>query len=153
MTGNYPFYSICSIIQLNVIMKWNSLGKPISEGICAVPCFNEELVASIKLLLPDSEEVRATATLYSALADPTRLRVLIALTFGELCVCDVAHVLGLSVAAASHQLRFLRNLGVVSHRTDGKMAYYSIPESTPLKVEIERALLLYGLAENSEAQV
>lgn len=129
------------------------MSKPISEGICSVPCFNEELVASIKLLLPDSEEVRNTAALYSALADPTRLRVLLALTFGELCVCDVAHVLGLSVAAASHQLRFLRNLGVVSHRSDGKMAYYSIPESTPLRAEIGRALSLHGLSEPSEVRV
>lgn len=120
--------------------------------ICAVPCFNEELVASIKLLLPEAAEVKKTAELYRALADPTRLRVLIALTFGELCVCDVAHVLGLSVAAASHQLRFLRDLGVISHRTDGKMAYYSIPESTPLKAEIGRALSLHGLSEPSEAR-
>ena len=119
---------------------------------CRVPCFNESLVASIKLLLPDSEVLRQTAALYSALSDPTRLRILVALSFGELCVCDVAHVLGMSVAATSHQLRFLKNLAVVRNRTDGKMSYYSLPEDTPLKAEIERSLSRHGLAESVEAK-
>ena len=57
------------------------------------------------------------------------MRILHALGGGEeLCVCDVAHVLEMSVAAASHQLRKLRDLRILKYRTDGKMAYYSIQD-------------------------
>ncbi len=99
---------------------------PETNGVCAVPCFKEELVAEIKGWLPDDSEVRRVATLHGALADPTRLKILLALSRGELCVCDVSHVIGLSISATSHQLRLLRNLNLVSYRNDGKMAYYSL---------------------------
>jgi DNA-binding transcriptional ArsR family regulator len=99
---------------------------PEANGICAVPCFKEELVTEIKGWLPDDSEVRKVATLHGALADPSRLKILLALSRGELCVCDVSHVVGLSISATSHQLRLLRNLNLVSYRNDGKMAYYSL---------------------------
>ena len=99
---------------------------PETKGVCAVPCFKEELVRKIKGWLPDDPKVRRIATLHGALADPSRLKILLALSRGELCVCDVSHVLGLSISATSHQLRLLRNLNLVSYRNDGKMAYYSL---------------------------
>ncbi len=99
---------------------------PDANGVCAVRCFKEELVREIKGWLPDDSEVRRVATLHGALADPSRLKILLALSRGELCVCDVSHVLGLSISATSHQLRLLRNLSLVSYRNDGKMAYYSL---------------------------
>ncbi len=99
---------------------------PETNGVCAVPCFKEDLVAEIKGWLPDDSEVRRVATLHGVLADPSRLKILLALSRGELCVCDVSHVLGLSISATSHQLRLLRNLNLVSYRNDGKMAYYSL---------------------------
>jgi len=75
-----------------------------------------------------------------SLADKTRLRLLYALRKGdELCVCDVAHVLGISVSVASHHLRKLRDLKVLKYRNDGKMAYYSL--RSPLASElVERVL-------------
>ncbi len=102
--------------------------KPLPEvnGVCAVPCFKKELVAEIRGWLPKDAEIRRVATLHGALADPSRLKILLALSRGELCVCDVSHVLGLSISATSHQLRLLRNLNLVSYRNDGKMAYYSL---------------------------
>ncbi len=108
-------------------LKINSI-KPSPEvnGVCAVPCFKEELVAEIKGWLPEDSEIRRVATLHGALADPSRLKILLALSRGELCVCDVSHVIGLSISATSHQLRLLRNLNLVSYRNDGKMAYYSL---------------------------
>lgn len=66
-------------------------------------------------------------SLLSALADRARLKIILALSNGEeLCVCDVAHVLGVSVSTASHHLRRLRDLRVLKYRNDGKMAYYSL---------------------------
>ncbi len=99
---------------------------PETNGVCPVPCFKEELVTEIKGWLPDDSEVRSVASLHGALADPSRVKILLALSRGELCVCDVSHVVGLSISATSHQLRLLRNLNLVSYRNDGKMAYYSL---------------------------
>lgn len=95
--------------------------------LCDVPCFHEGLVARIRSTIPADDEVEQARVLFAALADRTRLRILHALKDGEeLCVCDVAHVLGTSVSAASHHLRKLRDLAVLKYRNDGKMAYYSL---------------------------
>ncbi len=98
-----------------------------SVDCCKVPCFKEALVARVKAGLPSDDAVEEVRALFAALADGTRLRILHALASAdELCVCDMAHVLDMSVAAASHHLRRLRDLGVLDHRSDGKMVYYSI---------------------------
>lgn len=103
--------------------------------LCNVPCFKGTLVRRLRAGMPDGEQLEALAVLFGCLADRTRLRILHALSDGEeLCVCDVAHVLGMSVSAASHHLRKLRDLGILKHRNDGKMAYYAI--ARPLAVKL-----------------
>ena len=98
-----------------------------SGDLCNVPCFKEDLVARLRRAIPADEQLEDTRVLFAALGDKTRLKILHALKDGdELCVCDVAHVLGMSVAAASHHLRKLRQLGILKLRNDGKMAYYSL---------------------------
>ncbi len=115
------------------------------NGVCAVPCFKEELVTTIKNWLPDNERVKQVAALHGALGDPTRLKILLALSHGEeLCVCDISHVIGLSVSATSHQLRLLRNLNLVSYRTDGKMAYYALVANLPVIGWIHETLTANG---------
>jgi ArsR family transcriptional regulator, lead/cadmium/zinc/bismuth-responsive transcriptional repressor len=95
--------------------------------LCSVRCFKQDLVSRIRSELPSDEALAEARMLFAALADQTRLRILHALTLAdELCVCDVAHVLGMSVAAASHHLRKLRELKILKHRNDGKMAYYAL---------------------------
>lgn len=77
--------------------------------------------------MPQDDRLEEARVLFSALADRTRLKLLHALSNGEeLCVCDVAHVLQMSVSAASHHLRKLRDLKILKYRNDGKMAYYSL---------------------------
>lgn len=100
----------------------------ITDDVCAVPCFNQALVESICCAFPPDATITATAARYGALADPTRLKILLALMHGELCVCDISHVLGLSMSATSHQLRLLRTLNLVQARNDGRMVYYSLCE-------------------------
>ncbi len=100
---------------------------PSCVDLCNVPCFKEDLVARVKRELPPDEALEEARVLFAALADRTRLRILHALLAAdELCVCDVAHVLEMSVAAASHHLRKLRQLGILKLRNDGTMAYYSL---------------------------
>ncbi len=72
--------------------------------------------------------MRALADTFSALGDPTRVRILDALSHGELCVCDLAAVLSLSQSAVSHQLRLLRGLRLVRPRRDGRVVFYSLDD-------------------------
>ena len=68
----------------------------------------------------------ALARMFQVLADPTRAKLLYALAREELCVCDLASIVGRSRPAVSHQLRLLRDLRLVRYRRQGKMAYYSL---------------------------
>ncbi len=94
---------------------------------CQVARFNPEVVARVRAVAPSSENLSEAELLFGVLADCTRLRIVHALLQAdELCVCDVAQVLGSSVATASHHLRKLRDLRILRHRSDGKMVYYSL---------------------------
>lgn len=105
----------------------NSSRKIIASPVCNVTCFEQEKVARIKAELAKEEHLLPElAELYKLLGNVTRLKILLALADGELCVCDVAHVLGLTVAATSHQLKLLRDQGWLAMRNDGKMVYYRL---------------------------
>lgn len=94
---------------------------------CSIPCFKPDVVSEVRASLPPEEVIDQLRADFSALSDGTRLKILIALAnCEELCVCDVAHVAGVSISAASHHLRKLRDLDILSYRNDGKMAYYSL---------------------------
>jgi DNA-binding transcriptional ArsR family regulator len=89
-------------------------------------------------VLPTDDLLEEARTLFSALADGTRLKIVLALSeTGELCVCDVAHVLGVSISTASFHLRKLRDLRVLKFRNDGKMAYYSVRDKLASKIVAE----------------
>ncbi len=93
---------------------------------CEVFCYNEEKVTKIKQQI---EEVNGVELLFKALADSTRLKIAYALTLEkELCVCDVANIIGSSTATASHHLRLLRNMGLAKFRKQGKLAFYSLAD-------------------------
>jgi len=100
---------------------------PSSDHTCQIPCFKEALVKKLQRQMPPDSILEEAETLFGALADRARIKILHALGNGEeLCVCDVAHVLGVSISTASHHLRKLRDLKVLRYRNDGKMAYYSL---------------------------
>jgi DNA-binding transcriptional ArsR family regulator len=99
------------------------------NDICQVRCFNVELVAQANQALPGDDLLEEAQILFSALADKSRLKILYALSSGEeLCVCDVAALLELKIATASHHLRKLRDLKILKYRNDGKLAYYSLKD-------------------------
>ncbi|MGX0137707.1 ArsR/SmtB family transcription factor [Cupriavidus metallidurans] len=94
---------------------------------CEVACFEQEKVAAIKAdLAKDEHLLPQLAELYKLLGNAARLKILLALADRELCVCDIAHVLGLSMAATSHQLKLLRDQGWLTMRNGGKMVYYRL---------------------------
>lgn len=82
----------------------------------------------MKKLLPTDEDVAQLAELYSLAADPTRLKLLLSLMEGEKCVCDLSESAGVSVSAASHQLRLLRAGGLVAPRRDGRHIFYRLSD-------------------------
>lgn len=101
---------------------------------CEVTCFEQEKVAAVKAALAQEEQLLPQlAELYKLLGNATRLKILLALAQGELCVCDVSHVLELTVAATSHQLKLLRDRGWLAMRNDGKMVYYRLQSEILLK--------------------
>ncbi len=86
-------------------------------------------VAAARARVPGADELGRVADLFKLLGDPTRLRILYALVeAGELCVCDLAAVVGVPESSVSHALRLLRMAGVVRARRDGRMAYYAIDD-------------------------
>ncbi len=94
---------------------------------CKIPCFEQDKVVAIKATLSKEEEqLPELAEFYKLLGNTTRLKILFALGESELCVCDIAHVLELSIAATSHQLQSLRKQGWLRKRDDGKMVYYRL---------------------------
>ncbi|WP_374682435.1 ArsR/SmtB family transcription factor [Accumulibacter sp.] len=108
--------------------------RVIVSPVCNVTCFDTEKVASIRAGLANEEHLLPQlAELYKLLGNVTRLKILLALAQGELCVCDVAHVLELTVAATSHQLKLLRSQGWLAMRNDGKMVYYRLHSEGLLK--------------------
>lgn len=70
----------------------------------------------------------ALAEIFRVLGDPTRLKICMFLAQAELCVCDLASILGISESAVSHQLRVLRSQRLVKYRREGKMAFYSLDD-------------------------
>ena len=93
---------------------------------CKVICFNVEKVNEVKRLIPTEKEFNELTGSYAALGNITRLKIIFSLSKGELCVCDIANVLGLSIPATSHQLKYLYEMKILKSRNDGKMVYYKL---------------------------
>ncbi|WP_243387448.1 ArsR/SmtB family transcription factor [Bacillus kexueae] len=97
------------------------------KDVCEVECISDD-VESLQQEIQIRDH-QAVATIFKALADETRVKIAYALLIKEeLCVCDVANLVGSSTATASHHLRLLRNLGLAKYRKEGKLAYYSLDD-------------------------
>jgi len=97
--------------------------------VCEIYYVNEDHVRSARQALSPEREILSLAETFKTLGDPTRVKVLQALSVKELCVCDLARLLGISESATSHQLRVLRNKKLVRYRKEGKMAFYSLDDA------------------------
>lgn len=98
-------------------------------NMCRDKCIHAEPVSQAIDAMPDENELRQMSDIFKALSDPSRLKIVLSLLNGELCVCDLAVVCGQSESAVSHQLRLLRHLHVVKNRRQGKVVYYSLDDS------------------------
>ena len=99
----------------------------LTSNLCSINEIDPEKVALVQKQALPEQTVDRLSRLFSALSDPTRLKILHALTVTEeLCVCDLAALAELSVSAVSHQLRLLRDRDLVRARRDGRMVFYSV---------------------------
>lgn len=101
----------------------------IQDESCDCRCIHQERVNAAHAQALTAEENEQIATLFKALGDPNRLRILWALDSEEMCVCDLALFLGVSESAVSHQLRQLRQMNLVTNRREGPVIYYRISDN------------------------
>jgi ArsR family transcriptional regulator, lead/cadmium/zinc/bismuth-responsive transcriptional repressor len=95
---------------------------------CEILLIHEDEVHRAEAGLIAAEHAYRLAETFAALSDPTRVRLISALLPGELCVCDLSAVLGMSQSAVSHQLRTLRTLRLVRARKEGRIVYYTLDD-------------------------
>ena len=87
-----------------------------------------ELVERVKAALPDEDLLCDLAELFKVFGESTRIKILYVLFESEMCVCDLAQLLGMTQSAISHQLRVLKNAKLISYRREGKTVFYSLSD-------------------------
>ncbi len=105
----------------------NGAGSDAPE-VCEAPHLDPRGTAARRAKLMSAAAVRAVADTFRILGDPTRLRILDALSAGELCVCDIASLAGISESAVSHQLRLLRSARLVKSHRSGRLVFYELDD-------------------------
>ncbi|MBV7505779.1 metalloregulator ArsR/SmtB family transcription factor [Bacillus sp. sid0103] len=99
------------------------------RDICEVTCVDNEKTTRVQQQLEKDTSITEVTKLFKALSDETRLKIAYSLTLEEeLCVCDVANIVGATTATASHHLRHLKNLRLTKYRKEGKLVYYSLDD-------------------------
>ena len=92
---------------------------------CAV---HDEVVQSVRGMLPDDDDLYDLAELFKIFGDSTRVRILYLLLESEMCVCDIAQCLSMNQSAISHQLKILKRSKLVTSRREGKSVFYSLAD-------------------------
>jgi len=108
------------------------MGKRDDEKIapcCEFMHVHEKEVEKVLEAMPEQEQLQNLAEFFRVFGDSTRIRILYALSQSELCVCDIASLLGMGQSAISHQLRILKQMRLVKFRRDGKSVLYSLADS------------------------
>lgn len=100
---------------------------------------HDDAVCRAKAFMPSDNTVGNLSDFFKLFGDPTRMRILLALDSGEMCVCCLSETLEMSMSAVSHQLRILRNAHLISYRKVGRSVYYRLCDDH-VKIVLETAL-------------
>ena len=95
---------------------------------CSFLHVHEDAVREVREAMPTAETLMDLAELFHVFGDATRIKILYALFRHELCVCDIAGLLSMTVSAVSHQLRILKNAKLVRARRSGKTVFYALAD-------------------------
>ncbi|AGF56632.1 MULTISPECIES: ArsR/SmtB family transcription factor [Clostridium] len=96
--------------------------------VCNCTIIHEDIVSKVRGSIPEEETLYDLADLFKVLGDSTRIKILCTLFEAEMCVCDIAAVLGMTQSAISHQLRVLKQARLVKYKRSGKVVYYSLDD-------------------------
>ena len=105
-----------------------------NEFICDCNVIHQDMVESTIKRMPEADTFNKLAEFFKIIGDTTRTRILFALDQNEMCVCDIANVLGMSKSSISHQLGTLRRSGIVKCRKEGKEDFYMLDDEHIKKV-------------------
>ncbi|MBO5347259.1 MAG: winged helix-turn-helix transcriptional regulator [Lachnospiraceae bacterium] len=96
--------------------------------LCEFLHVHEDVVEDVKQHMPEEDKLYDLADFFKVFADSTRIKILYVLLMHEMCVCDLAGILGASQSAVSHQLRTLKQMDLVRSRREGKTVFYSLAD-------------------------
>jgi ArsR family transcriptional regulator, lead/cadmium/zinc/bismuth-responsive transcriptional repressor len=120
----------CRGVSIGDTFAYVQVSEVTGLDACAVSHVDDERVVTVGASLIDVDEAIDLAEMFRLLGDPTRVRILFALLEGgELCVCDIAAVVGTSDTKVSQAMRLLRGAGVVRNRRDGRNVFYRLDDS------------------------
>lgn len=108
---------------------------------------HKNLLETALTRMPDDERLFELAEIFKVFGDSTRVRIMCALMPGEMCVCDISELLGMTQSAISHQLRLLKTHRLVKSRRDGKSIFYSLDD------EHVSSILFQGLRHLEEEKI
>lgn len=97
-------------------------------GVCEETVIHTEIIEKVKKQMPASDTVMRVSELFKVFGDITRVNIICVLFEAEMCVCDIAKLLGMSHSSISHQLRILKSARLVKYRKEGKMVFYSLDD-------------------------
>ena len=120
-------------------VRYRPEDDPYNVERCDLTCPHEDIIARVRAELPDEDTLYDLTELFRIFGDSTRVRILYLLFASEMCVCDMAALLGLTQSAVSHQLRALKNVRLVKSRREGKTVFYSLADDH-VKVIINQGL-------------
>ncbi len=95
---------------------------------CDCQIIHHDIVDEVKKQIPKKSDIDMLSNFYSALKDPTRLKILHALFVSKMCVCDIAALLNMTQSAISHQLKVLKTVHLVDYDKQGKVVYYFLKD-------------------------
>ena len=98
------------------------------QELCEVTVIHENTVKMVKEKMPEDGLIYDMAEFFKVFADSTRMKIIYALLEEELCVCDIADIVGTTQSAISHQLRLLKQSKLVKFRREGKTIFYSLDD-------------------------
>lgn len=113
--------------------------------VCGYLHVHEDKVAKVQAMMPGDDTLMRLSELFKVFGDSTRIRILYVLFESEVCVCDIAKLLGMTQSAVSHQLRILKQARLIRSRRDGKTVFYTLAD------EHVATLLRQGTEHISEA--
>jgi ArsR family transcriptional regulator, lead/cadmium/zinc/bismuth-responsive transcriptional repressor len=129
----------------DALQSSNDTAVAAADADCDAPHLDPGRSAARRARMMPVRTVQVLAETFRVLGDPTRVRILDALSTGELCVCDIATMVGISESAVSHQLRLLRGMRLVRPRRSGRQVYYAVDDQHIVE------LLRQGLTHVQEA--